>query len=158
MRILVMSDCHGAVGRAQKALDAHPEAKTVFYLGDGANEIEELISFYPDRKFYIVKGNCDWNSDLPTQGNVTVNGTVIYFTHGHRNFVKQGTAILRAIAENLGAKIALYGHTHCADIEYRDGIYCINPGALSGSRNGPESYAVIDILPQGIMPIIIPVC
>ena len=155
MRILVLSDCHGSTYRLQKAIDAQPDAKNVFYLGDGVKEVEEIKEFYPDRKFHIVKGNCDWNSDLPTQGVAEINGTKILFTHGHKSFVKQSTAVLRCIAENLGAKIALYGHTHIANIEYENGVYCVNPGALSGSRNGSESYAVIDILPEGIMPIII---
>ncbi len=155
MRILVLSDCHGAVNRVQKAIEAQPDAKNVFYLGDGVREVQEIIKFYPDRCFHLVKGNCDWNSDLPTLGTTTVNGTKILFTHGHRSFVKQDTSVLRAIADNFNAKIALYGHTHIANIEYSDGVYCVNPGALSGSRNGNESYAVIDILPQGIMPIII---
>lgn len=155
MRILVMSDCHGAVTRVERALDAQPDAKHVFYLGDGANEVQSLAKFYPDRIFHIVKGNCDLGSELPLQGNVNINGVTIYYTHGHRNFVKQDTAVLKAIAQNFKAKIALYGHTHCASTEYCDGMYIVNPGALSGSRNGPESYAVIDILPNGIIPIII---
>jgi putative phosphoesterase len=155
MRILVLSDCHGSLYKLQKAIEAQPDAKNVFYLGDGVSELEEIESLYPDRIFHKVKGNCDWGSDLPTQGIATVNGTKIFFTHGHKSFVKQSTAVLRSIAENLGAKIALYGHTHIANVEYENGIYCVNPGALSGSRNGSESYAVIDILPGGIMPIII---
>lgn len=155
MRILVMSDCHGAVTRVEKALEAQPEAKHVFYLGDGADEVLRLIEFYPDRIFHIVKGNCDWGSELPLNGIENINGVNIYYTHGHRNFVKQDTAVLKAIAQNFKAKIVLYGHTHCASTEYCDGIYIVNPGALSCSRSGPESYAVIDILPNGIIPIII---
>ncbi len=155
MRILVLSDCHGAVSRVQKAIEAQPDAKHVFYLGDGVRDVQEIISFYPDRIFHLVKGNCDFSSDLPIHGVADINGAKIFFTHGHRSFVKQDTAVLRAIAGNFGAKIVLYGHTHIANVEYSDGVYCINPGALSGSRNGPESYAVIDILPEGIMPIII---
>ncbi len=155
MRIIVLSDCHGAASRVQKAIDAQPDAKHVFYLGDGAEEVKKLTEFYNDRIFHIVKGNCDFGSELPLQGCVNVNGANIYFTHGHRNFVKQDTAVLQAIASNFDAKIVLYGHTHIAKTDYIDGVYYVNPGALSGSRNGPESYAVIDILPNGIIPIII---
>lgn len=150
-----MSDCHGAVNRVQKAIEAQPDAKHVFYLGDGVREVQEITDFYPDRIFHLVKGNCDWNSDLPIHGIADINGAKILFTHGHKSFVKQDTAVLRAIAGNFGANIILYGHTHIANVEYSDEVYCINPGALSGSRNGPESYAIIDILPNGIMPVII---
>ncbi len=155
MRILVMSDCHGAVYKANLAIDAQTDAKHIFYLGDGAGDIEKLSEAYPDKIFHIVKGNCDFMSDLPLQGTAKINGANIYFTHGHRNFVKQGIDVLKEIATNLNAQIVLYGHTHCADIKYIGGVYYVNPGALSGSRNGPESYAVIDILPNGIFPIII---
>ena len=155
MRILVMSDCHGAVNRVQQAIEAQPDAKHIFYLGDGAQYVSRLKEFYPDRVFHIVKGNCDWDCEFPLQDSLILNGAKIYFTHGHKNFVKQDTTILKAIAKNLDAKIVLYGHTHCANIEYSDEVYVVNPGALSGSRNGPESYAVIDILPNGIIPIII---
>ncbi len=155
MRILIMSDCHGAVGRVQKAIEAQPTAKHIFYLGDGACEVAELSSLYPDRIFYIVRGNCDRFCEFPLQNTVTVNGTKIFYTHGHSLFVKQSTSILQSQAINHGAKIALFGHTHSAFCEYCNGLYIVNPGALSGSRNGPESYAVIDILPSGIMPIII---
>lgn len=155
MRILVLSDCHGASSRVEKAINSQPEAKHIFYLGDGSNEVEKLAEYYPERIFHIVKGNCDFNSDLQLQGFVNINGSNIYFTHGHRNFVKQGISVLKEIAGNQNADIVLYGHTHCAKSEYIDGVYFVNPGALSGSRNGPESYAVIDILPNGIIPIII---
>ena len=50
---------------------------------------------------------------------------------------------------------ALYGHTHISRISYEDGLYIVNPGSVSRSRNGPNSYAVIDITEKGIMPIII---
>ena len=58
-------------------------------------------------------------------------------------------------ARQNGCDIALYGHTHIANILYEDGIYIVNPGSCSQSRNGKESYAVIDIEPNGIMPIIV---
>lgn len=155
MRILVMSDCHGAINRVKKALNEQPDAKDIFYLGDGISEVENIVHSYPDRSFHLVHGNCDWNSMLPTTASKTLGGTTVFYTHGHTLFVKRNTDMLLAAAKQAEAKIALFGHTHCAVIEYKDGIYLVNPGALSGSRNGPESYAVIDILPNGIMPIII---
>ena len=155
MRILVMSECHGSIGKVIKAIENQPEAKDIFYLGDGVNEVESIIHNYPDRSFHLVHGNCDWNSMLPTTASKTLSGTTVFYTHGHTLFVKRNTDMLLAAAKQAGAKIALFGHTHCASIEYKDGIHLVNPGALSASRNGPESYAVIDILPNGIMPIII---
>lgn len=155
MRILVMSDCHGMTRNAEKALDAHPEAKTVFYLGDGAYEIDELKSFYPDRNFHIVSGNCDIGSRFIGIGEAVIGKIKILYTHGHRYNVKYGTQMLLEVAQDVGASLALYGHTHISKIEYVNGIYLVNPGALSHSREGSESYAVIDITDSGIMPLIL---
>ena len=48
-------------------------------------------------------------------------------------------------ADEVGAKYALYGHSHVAKVERLNGVYCINPGSISSSRNEyPESYLVID--------------
>jgi putative phosphoesterase len=155
MRILVMSDAHGQIRGAEKALEAHPDAKQVFYLGDGSDKIHELKSFYPDRNINIVSGNCDFNSNFMSRGEAVVNGIRILYTHGHRYNVKYGIQLLYDEAKTIGAKLVLYGHTHVSKIEYIDGIYFVNPGALSRSRDGHESYAVIDITDKGIMPIII---
>lgn len=155
MRILVFSDCHGRVSRAQTAIEAQPEAKDIFYLGDGAKQVAGLIEIYPDRRFHIVSGNCDFGANFPESGIKTVNGARIFYTHGHNFGVKYGTERLLETAGSAGADIVLYGHTHVADTRFTDGIHLVNPGALSGGRCGYDSYAVIDILPSGIMPIII---
>lgn len=155
MRILVMSDGHGATNNAEKALLSHTDAKHVFYLGDGADKIDKLSGFYPDRIFHIVSGNCDYGSEHILRGEEMINGVRILYTHGHRYNVKYGTGVLLDEAKTIGAKLVLYGHTHISKVEYIDGIYLVNPGALSHSREGKESYAVIDITDKGIMPITI---
>ncbi len=152
MRILVMSDCHGSRRALQTALDAHPDIKQVFYLGDGVRDIEEMMQFYPEKQFNIVSGNCDWNSMYPSYGEKVIEGVRIIYTHGHRYNVKYTTEKLYETALNVGATLVLYGHTHRANSEYRDGVYIVNPGALHGAREGREGYAVIDITAKGIMP------
>jgi len=71
------------------------------------------------------------------------------FTHGHNYKVKYSTDELENKARSLGAKIALYGHTHVSNIEYKDGLYIVNPGTVA------SSYLVIDITAKDIVPIII---
>ena len=56
-KILVFSDSHGSSEYIIRMLDKEPECKTVFFLGDGINETENVIRMYPDRKFIIVRGN-----------------------------------------------------------------------------------------------------
>ena len=152
MRILVISDCHGNRRALETVLDRHADIKQVFYLGDGVGAVDEIKMFYPDKSFHIVSGNCDWGSDYPSYGETVLEGVRIVYTHGHRYGAKYGTERLFETAVNVGAKLVLYGHTHAAKQEYRDGIYVINPGALHGAREGREGYAVIDISSAGIMP------
>ncbi len=155
MRILVISDSHRRGDTVDKIIASQPEAKHVFFLGDNTNDIEDLQYIYTDRVFHIVSGNCDFCSPYPALGMEKVAGVNIFYTHGHTYGVKGGTEHLREAAATRGCKIALYGHTHISNTVYSNGVYIVNPGSCSCSRNGRNSYAVIDILPAGIMPIII---
>lgn len=154
MRILVMSDCHGRSGNVKRALENEPSAKNVFYLGDGARDVYELSKSFADRNFYIVKGNCDPFSDFPESGTVVLGGKNIFYTHGHRQGVKYDLGTLAVTAREVHADIALYGHTHISCIVYDGGLYLINPGSVSEGRDGRQSYAVIDIMPSGVLPAI----
>lgn len=150
MRILVMSDGHGNVREFEKILDKHTDIKHIFYLGDGVEAIAETMEFYKDRIFHLVSGNCDFGSRFPDFGEAVIEGVRIFYTHGHKHLVKYSTENLKMVADCIGAKLVLYGHTHIAHEEYRDGVYIVNPGALKGAREGRESYAIIDISSAGI--------
>ncbi len=155
MRIVVISDTHGRTGVIDKILSNQPEAKQVFFLGDNIGDIEDFEFLYPEKSFYAVPGNCDFGSFAPNTGVKEVGGVKVFYTHGHTLGVKYITSNLLASAKQNDCKIALYGHTHVSKILYEDGVYIVNPGSASRSREGSESYAVIDITDNGIMPIII---
>lgn len=155
MRILVMSDSHHRTAVIDKALFAQPTAEYVFFLGDNVSDIEDYELLYPDKTFFSVSGNCDYNSFIPSTGVETVAGKRIFYTHGHTLGVKGSTAHLRAAAEQNNCDIALFGHTHISKIVYDNGIYLVNPGSISSPRSGRPSYAVIDITDGGIMPVIV---
>ncbi len=155
MRIVIISDSHKRSKVIEKILDSQPDARHVFFLGDLTSDIEDLEYIYTDKTFHIVSGNCDYFSNYPSSGVVTVSGIKIFYTHGHTFSVKYGTERLKETAKQNGCQIALYGHTHISNILYEDGIYIVNPGSCSSGRDFHESYAVIDIEPNGIMPIIV---
>ena len=154
MRLLVISDSHGRTSLIDRVLRRETEAKDVFFLGDVVSDIEEVMPEYPDRRFYIVRGNCDYFCSYPAFNIVNIEGIDIFMTHGHNYGVKSGTELLFSVAKNTGAKLVLYGHTHISSIEYSDGIHLINGGSLSRPRDGRPSYAVIDITDSGILPAI----
>ncbi len=155
MRIVVISDTHGRSSAIEQIIESQPEAKEIFFLGDVIKDIEDMPFIYPSRNFHIVSGNCDYGSTYKSADAVNIGGKRILFTHGHAYSVKSGLTRLSEWAKKENADIVLYGHTHVAKTEYAEGVFFVNPGSPSCPREGRSSYAVIDIEPTGIIPIII---
>lgn len=149
MRILVISDSHGDSYALRQAIEQQPTAKMLFFLGDGEYDTAFLDGSPSGMFVHKVKGNCDYGSSLPAYVVDEVGGIRIYACHGHMEQVKYTRQYLIDRARDNGASIALYGHTHVSDTTYCDGLWLVNPGSI---RN--DSYAVIDITEQGIMPIL----
>ena len=87
---------------------------------------------------------------------VELGGHRIFCTHGHLYGVKTaGTALLekKAAAEN--CDIVLYGHTHLAKIEYREGQYFLNPGSLRQPMEGHPSYIELNLDDKNVVPILV---
>ena len=42
-KILVFSDSHGTTHNMRRAIDMHPDAEVIFFLGDGLSDIELFI-------------------------------------------------------------------------------------------------------------------
>ncbi len=148
-RILVISDSHCDEWKLNDALKKEPEAKIVFFLGDGAREAERAVKIFPTKYFHIVCGNCDWGSDLPESIVDEVEGKRIYACHGHTQLVKYGTADLVREAKKQNCAIALYGHTHNPVTKYEDGVLLFNPGSIKAGE-----YGIIDIAENGILPVL----
>lgn len=155
LRILVFSDSHGNVSALRRALATQPQASHVFFLGDCLRDIDALEEEFPDKIFHKVSGNCDFGSLLPSTAMENLNGTLIFYSHGHPYYVKQSHVPFLQAAEKRKAKIALFGHTHSSLTRYENGVWLVNPGSVSSPRQGKASYAVIDIEENGIMPIIV---
>ena len=155
MQLLVISDSHSRAAVVDRIIRNRKEAKEIFFLGDVTSDIEDLKYEYTDRNFHIIAGNCDFFSSYPYYDIIDIADKKILFTHGHTFNVNTSTDRLLQFGENCGADIILYGHTHISEVTYKNGIYLINPGSCSKSRNGANSYAIIDIKPNGILPSII---
>ena len=154
MRIIVVSDTHGREYRLRDIIAAQPTAEALIFLGDGAREVEEIMAEHQNIKFFAVAGNCDFGSLLPLFDIIKIGGKQIYLCHGHSHAVKSGLEEFTKHAQNLGVDIALYGHTHQADLTYIDGLHIINPGSV-GRGVTKNSYATIDIVNGQIFPNII---
>lgn len=152
MKIIVMSDSHGLVRYAEKIFELHNNADMYIHLGDGERDIDLIRQIYPDKDIRMVAGNCDYNSVLPKALVIQAGKERIYCTHGNDCGVKYGTEQLALTARLNGCTIALYGHTHCRDISYEDGLYIMNPGSCSCPRDfSKASYGIIDITDKGVL-------
>lgn len=155
MRIVVISDSHRRLSVIDKILQEQSPAKYVFFLGDNTADIENFEFFYPDKTFFTVCGNCDFRSAFPLSGIAEVAGKRIFFAHGHTLGVKSSLERLFEAAKRNDCDIALFGHTHISKILYEQGIYFVNPGSCGKPIDGKATYAVIDIMENGILPAII---
>ncbi|MCH5348295.1 MAG: metallophosphoesterase [Oscillospiraceae bacterium] len=151
MRIIVMSDSHGASAQLEKIISANKDADIFIHLGDGETEIQSIRLKYPDIDLRSVHGNCDFGMGTPLTLVVEAEGHRIFCTHGHRYGVKDGTEMLRSIAMDNDCDAVLFGHTHERYISCEDGIDIMNPGSCRLPRDGNKpSYGYIDITENGL--------
>ena len=155
MRIVVISDSHGHGMVVDQILRREKTAEAVIILGDVTSDIEDLTYEYTDKNFFIVNGNCDRFSSYPNTMTANIGGINVFITHGHSLGVKGGLGALSQAARQSNCQLALYGHTHIPNIKYEDGLHIVNPGSCARSRDGGNSYAVIDIRDNGILATII---
>lgn len=151
MKILVFSDSHGNSYNIKRAMDMHPNASAAIFLGDG---LSDFLSIPPNNAARLyVRGNCDWHPEysfIPAVDSVTIDGKKIVFLHGHTHSAKSGMEALRSLAEDMGAHILLFGHTHVATEYYENGIYYMNPGTIGGKDTAP-TYGIITLRENGIL-------
>lgn len=144
MRIGVLSDSHGFIGRLSTVLTVMEQQgplDALIHLGDGYWDLKDLGVPLPP--VYQVAGNCDLGQ-RGTLDYVTLSGAKILLTHGHFQHVKEGTDDLFSLALEENCRAALYGHTHVQKMEWRQGILILNPGAVTDGK-----YAVLRVSALG---------
>ena len=129
-----------------------PKAEVVIHLGDGADEAEMVKAKFPEKTFLQVRGNCDWGCDLPVEGEITLEGKKLFYTHGHAYNVKYGLYNICCAAREKKADIVLFGHTHTPYCEFEEGVWLVNPGSAGASNDGLLHYATLLIGKVGIIP------
>lgn len=147
MKILVISDTHGDIDKAEKAIRRNRDADLIIHLGDYFRDAQKLSAIFPDIPFEYIYGNSDFMiEDVPAEKLLELEGKRIFLTHGHRYSVKWDYEKLYRKAEELKVDLLLFGHTHIPDLIKRNGYYVLNPGSTSDPRDDSnESYAIIEI-------------
>lgn len=149
MRVGVFSDSHGDHEALDELLERMGALDAVCFLGDVARDAEHLrerLAAMPNQPvLYAVRGNNDYYSTctLPWDLLIELGGVRIYMTHGHRLVSLMNLAYK---AQECGAQVALFGHTHQALCETVQGVLLLNPGSAGNfCRGGGARASVLEI-------------
>ena len=120
--IAVLSDTHGTV--PDRLLAHIAEADEIWHLGD-VTRPDILIPIQNlGRPLIVVQGNCDPSGSWPQTRELEREGFTFYLQHHPPHIA----------LPNIDA--FLFGHLHRPIDEVLDGTRCLNPGAITGPRNG----------------------
>lgn len=144
VKICVFSDSHGCSENMLWAIkEESPDY--IFFLGDGASDMEAVRKVYPHITACIVRGNCDTHSAAPVVLRKTIDGKKFFAAHGHTFNVKTDPTFwdLRSSALEADADVVLFGHTHGPFKDRSLGMEVLNPGTI-GNTSAP-SYGIVRI-------------
>lgn len=156
MRLVVFSDSHRINITDMLTIIEEENPDAVLHLGDLVADVEDIRNVYPDLQVYNVRGNNDWNVDAPDSMVVCAGQVRIFITHGHLHGVRRNTRALEQAAKKNRCTVALYGHTHAAEIKQSGSVLVANPGSISMPyTKEPPSYLRLDIHAKMVEPELI---
>jgi uncharacterized protein len=141
-KVLVISDSHGMMKELEVIRERHQQdVDLMIHCGDSQLE--------PDHKaltgYFTVAGNCDW-SGFPNELVTDCAGRKFFITHGHHYSVKTSLMSLKYKAEEVGADIVCFGHSHVLGAEVVDGRLYLNPGSIRMPRERFEkTYVILEL-------------
>ena len=145
MLAAVFSDTHSDTALMVEAV-RRVRPDLVIHLGDHERDTAVLRQEFPHIPLYAVRGNCDLASSAPETELVPLGPVKAFITHGHLYSVDRGPDSLVYAAQEQGAQLAMYGHTHRADYRQVGGVQVLNPGASGGFR---PSWALVRVFDNG---------
>lgn len=146
MKLAVFSDTHCNIGWCIEAVNEHrPDA--VVHLGDHDKDALELARAFPQLPMYSVCGNCDAAPFSPQKLVAQFGPIKVLMCHGHQYSVRQDVSRLVYAAQEEGASLVLFGHTHQPTQEELGGVKLINPG--TAGKGSKQSWCMVEILPSG---------
>lgn len=161
MKLIFISDIHGSLKYAKKALEIfHKEEGTnLIILGDvlyhgprnplpeeynpqGVVEVFNSIN----NKIIAVRGNCEAEVDQMLLDFPCMSDYSILFWEGIRIFLTHGHIFNENNMPKLSeGDVMIHGHTHVLKSCIKDGVKIINPGSITYPKeNNPHSYGVLE--------------
>ena len=146
MKILIVSDTHGRHSALDKVLEYENDIDMLLHLGD-VEHGEDYIEAITKCPVYIIAGNNDFFSCLPTEREICIGKYKVFMTHGHGYYVSMDTKSLRKAAIARSVDIVMFGHTHRPYIDVEGELKVINPGSLSYPRQEGRrgTYIIMEI-------------
>lgn len=150
MKYMIISDIHGDIYKLNTVLDIYNKEKCnkLIVLGDlfnygidlNKNDIINRLNLMKENIIY-VRGNCDINVsklefDTPYSKEIVICNRSCLLTHGHSYTTEY------LLGNNYD--IIISGHTHVPIIEEKYNKLFLNPGSISKSRRGENSFMIID--------------
>ena len=146
MKAAVFADTHTNTALMVEAVRrCRPDV--IIHLGDHDRDTCILREEFPEIPLYGVCGNCDLAPAAPTTDIVPLGPVKAFITHGHLYNVNYGVDSLVYAAQEVGAKLALYGHTHEALYEEIGGVKVLNPGTAGKGRK--LTWALVEVFDNG---------
>ncbi|WP_164668452.1 YfcE family phosphodiesterase [Virgibacillus doumboii] len=139
-KVLVISDSHGSTEEL-KQIKARHSVEFMIHCGDS-----ELDMDAPELEGFLkVAGNCDFDTRFSQEQGSLIEDLHFFFAHGHRHQVKSNLLTVAYRAEEEGAQVICFGHTHIAGAEKVGNQLLINPGStlLPRVRN-EQTYALME--------------
>lgn len=149
MKIAVVSDTHGAVGKLEGLKNVIDGCDYLFFLGDGETDIKRVGGLF-NAQIVAVAGNNDFRGFYEKEVIEQIGEIKFLITHGHAYGVRNGTERLLERAKQTGCRVALFGHTHHAIVEEIDGVTLMNPGSVGYPDDGRPSYGIIEYDKNGL--------
>jgi len=147
MNIAIFSDTHGSSRGMMDAIrEYNPDM--VIHCGDGCRDTYKIEDEFPDMPIHAVAGNCDIDPMFPLTKVIDVYSLRIIIAHGHTYNLRYGNLDRYVYAaEEAGAKLALYGHTHQAKADYIGDITVLNPG--TAAKGTIPTWCLLTVNPDG---------
>ncbi len=156
-KYLVVSDNHGNM-RNLKSVIKHfkGEIRGIIHCGDVEYSIDRIEDF-AGCSVYGSRGNCDFYFEREDESLLELGDRhVALVTHGDRYGVSFSFSMLLERAQELGADVVFYGHTHRPawhEMNYDDQVLTVmNPGSIELPRqfqpSGP-TFATLEVGDDG---------
>ena len=153
-KYLVVSDNHGNMSNLEYVIERfRGKIEALIHCGD--MEIPpEMLEELAGCPVYMAEGNCDYNFSRDKEDIFELGDHVAFVTHGDAYGVSWGEEELVSKAQEMGADVVFYGHTHCPAFHYyeKEGVTVFNPGSIALPRQmtpeGP-TFLIIDLADDG---------